>query len=219
MSGRRSKAEKARTRQRLIDSAASVFLRRGFHGATLAEIAGASGVTTGAVYASFAGKDELFLAVFEEDVAARVVEVDEALASSTEADEKVSRAAEQWMQKLAAEPGWFPLVAEFWAHAVRRPSLRERFAIPFGALPVALGRHLSGRVGDRGSELPLSPEELGRVVKALGNGLALEKLADPEHVSDQIFGRALEIFLAGVEARTPITMSRAVLQGGADESP
>jgi AcrR family transcriptional regulator len=205
MAGRRSRSEKARTRQRLLDSAAAVFMSRGFHGATLAEIARKSGLTTGAIYASFAGKDELFLAVFEEDIALRVREIDEALASGTQMDRGASPAARQWMEKLEAEPRWFPLVAEFWAHAVRRPGLRERFAVPFGALRVALGRHLAGgpRVNADGSSL--SPEELGTIVKALGNGLALEKLADPEGVSGQLFGRALEIFLAGLELGESVT--------------
>jgi AcrR family transcriptional regulator len=214
MAGRRSRLEKARTRQRLLDSAAAVFIGRGFHGATLAEIARRSGLTTGAIYASFAGKDELFLAVFEEDIALRVREIDEALASGTHADRKAAPAARQWMEKVEAEPRWFPLVAEFWAHAVRRPGLRERFAVPFGALRVALGRHLASGPGGNADGSSLSPEELGTIVKALGNGLALEKLADPEGVSNRLFGRALEIFLAGLEAGE--SANQAALWDGAD---
>jgi AcrR family transcriptional regulator len=212
MAGRRSRSEKARTRQQLIDSAARVFLRRGFHASSLAEIARGCGLTTGAIYASFADKDELFLAVFEEDIALRAREIDEALASATKANEKASRAAEQWMAKLGEEPGWFPLVTEFWAHAVRRPNLRDRFAVPFGALRVTLGRHLAGRAGEDAREWPLSPEELGAIVKALGNGLALEKLADPEGVSDSTFGRALEILLAGLDANKRSGRRRPGLQ-------
>jgi AcrR family transcriptional regulator len=189
-------------------------MRRGFHGATLAEIARRSGLTTGAIYASFAGKDELFLAVFEEDIASRVREIDEALASGTDLDQKASPAAQQWMEKLEAEPHWFPLVVEFWAHAVRRPRLRKRFAVPFGALRVALGRRLVSGATKDVRRASLSPEELGTIVKALGNGLALEKLADPEGVSNELYARALEIFLAGLEvdgaARGPTALRSAV---------
>jgi AcrR family transcriptional regulator len=50
----------------LVASARQVFLRRGFHQASLEEIALEAGWSKGAVFSNFAGKDELFLAVLEE---------------------------------------------------------------------------------------------------------------------------------------------------------
>ena len=43
-----------------------MFLRRGFHAASLDEIAEEAGYTKGAVYSNFAGKDDLFLALLAE---------------------------------------------------------------------------------------------------------------------------------------------------------
>jgi AcrR family transcriptional regulator len=43
------------TRAQLLDAALPVFLRRGFHGASLDEIAEEAGYTTGAVYSNFTG--------------------------------------------------------------------------------------------------------------------------------------------------------------------
>lgn len=43
-----------------------MFLRLGFPGASLDEIAEEAGYTKGAVYSNFDGKDDLFLAAFEE---------------------------------------------------------------------------------------------------------------------------------------------------------
>ena len=72
---RMSRSErKARTREELLAAARKVFLRRGFHGATLEEIADEAGYTKGAVYSNFAGKDDLYLALlaahYEQRVAA-----------------------------------------------------------------------------------------------------------------------------------------------------
>ena len=53
-------AAKARTRQRLIESAKQLFMERGYEGATVRDIAAAAGLSTGAVFASFADKVELF---------------------------------------------------------------------------------------------------------------------------------------------------------------
>ncbi|MFI9364985.1 ScbR family autoregulator-binding transcription factor [Kitasatospora sp. NPDC053057] len=55
-----------RTRGRLVAAGAALFDRRGYAGATLGEIAGAAGVTKGALYFHFASKEDLARAVFEQ---------------------------------------------------------------------------------------------------------------------------------------------------------
>jgi len=50
------------TRQRLLAAAAAVFARRGYDGAAISEIAAEAGVTSGAIYAHFPSKAELFTA-------------------------------------------------------------------------------------------------------------------------------------------------------------
>lgn len=51
------------TRQRLLVSAREEFLRDGFIGANLRRIAARANVTTGALYAHFVGKEDLFVAL------------------------------------------------------------------------------------------------------------------------------------------------------------
>ena len=51
------------TRQRLLQAAADEFTAHGFEGSSLRRICSAAGVTTGALYFFFAGKDDLFRAV------------------------------------------------------------------------------------------------------------------------------------------------------------
>ncbi len=53
------------TRARLLDSAREEFLRHGFIGANLRDIANRANVTTGALYVHFAGKEELFGALVD----------------------------------------------------------------------------------------------------------------------------------------------------------
>jgi AcrR family transcriptional regulator len=50
------------TRERLLQSAAAVFARKGYDGASIAEIVSESGLSSGAIYAHFGGKAELFAA-------------------------------------------------------------------------------------------------------------------------------------------------------------
>jgi AcrR family transcriptional regulator len=53
------------TRDRLLDSAARVIARDGYHRARLIDVARAAGLTTGAIYSNFRDKEELFLAAFD----------------------------------------------------------------------------------------------------------------------------------------------------------
>jgi len=53
------------TREYLLQAAARVFAERGFHGASLDEVAAAAGFTKGAVYSNFKNKEDLFLALLE----------------------------------------------------------------------------------------------------------------------------------------------------------
>src|SRR3954451_9038132 len=76
ISKREKRAEKqARTRAELIATAGSVFAQRGYGGASVEEIAEQAGYSHGAVYSNFAGKSDLFLAVFEQYMADRTREL------------------------------------------------------------------------------------------------------------------------------------------------
>jgi AcrR family transcriptional regulator len=63
-STRRPQARAQRTRQQIIEAAATAFAARGFEGVALNDIVRASGLTKGAFYFHFASKEELALAAF-----------------------------------------------------------------------------------------------------------------------------------------------------------
>jgi len=61
--GRRAGVSPEQTRSDVLTAAAKVFARAGYDRATVAEIASESGLSTGAIYAHYDGKADLFLAV------------------------------------------------------------------------------------------------------------------------------------------------------------
>ncbi len=65
---------KERNRLKILESATQLFRERGFEAATLRDIARAAGLSTGALFANFADKTEIFLTVIEEENA-RVIRV------------------------------------------------------------------------------------------------------------------------------------------------
>ncbi|CAN5265765.1 TetR/AcrR family transcriptional regulator [soil metagenome] len=66
----RRQAAKVRTRQKVLDAARGLFAERGYEPATIRDIARAAGMSTGAVFANFQDKAELFEAVLTEDMGA-----------------------------------------------------------------------------------------------------------------------------------------------------
>ena len=64
---------KERNRQKILDSAMALFRERGYEAATLRDIARGAGLSTGALFANFNDKTEIFLTVIEEENA-RVIQ-------------------------------------------------------------------------------------------------------------------------------------------------
>jgi AcrR family transcriptional regulator len=188
MATRMTRAERSeQTRTELIDAARTVFLRRGFHGASLDEISAEAGYTTCAVYSRFGGKDDLFLAVLDEHVDRRTrLYADAALTAPDfeSAGRKLVRAA------VAAgdeEPGWTPLLMEFWTHAARREELREAVAARNERnldASAALQETLAERHGMR---LLRSPQEMQRAATAMARGLSLERQIAPDAAVEALY--------------------------------
>ena len=181
----------------MIQAAAQVFARDGFAAARVEEIAERAHLTTGALYAHFQSKQGLFLAVFDEFAAMRVQEVKR---SSTETGTLTPGAgADQWMGRLEEAPWRFWLHLEFAHYASRDPELRERFALSVGAVRLAIQRLIEEHIARNDLEMPISARWLATVIRALGMGLSLERLTDPDAVPAEMFGQAVELFVGLLE--------------------
>ena len=193
----RSRREERRdeTREELVASAAAVFAERGFHGASLEQIAREAGYSTGAIYWHFGGKDELFLAAFETYALTRVGEFAEiSEAGSGRLPERARAFADHWMARHASNPGFLLVSLEFLAHAWRKPHLLKAFAAQNAAIRLALARILEQEAQTAGAELPMPAQDLATVMRQLGVGLALAKLAESDAFPDRLYGDFVELF-------------------------
>jgi AcrR family transcriptional regulator len=199
-----TRAERSeQTRAELVEAALQVFLRHGFHGASLDEISAEAGYTTGAVYSRFGGKDELFLAVVDDHLERRTrMYTDAALAAPDfeSANREVIHAA---VVAGREEPGWTPLLMEFWTHAARRPDLRaavaERNERNLDA-SAALHEEVAARHGMR---LLRDPREMQRAVTAMARGLSLERQIGPDAEREALFEEcAIALLRAFTEPRS-----------------
>ena len=127
----------------MIDAAIKVVAKRGFDGAPVDEIARAAGFSIGALYGNFAGKDDLFLAVYD----AHVTWFEQELAGLDLADPGAALAGSFARLDERAARAQFLVFVEFWSYAVRRPKLRRELARRMGALREAVAARLAERDG------------------------------------------------------------------------
>ncbi len=187
---------KARTRERLIARAHQVFLRRGFHAATLEEIAAEAGVTKGAVYSNFESKADLFMAVLDARTRGRL-DVFERVRSSAASMEDSARAYARVMLDDDPEGRWASALVEAWAASEGDKAFRARLA--------AVSEDINGKVGEvigeiaaRGDlELPFPAERVAQIGAAVARGLLLQRLHDPRPLSNAEIEEAFVAFARG----------------------
>jgi AcrR family transcriptional regulator len=186
---------KNRTRQLLLEAAASVFARKGFAGASVEEIAEAAGYSIGAVYSNFGSKEELFLelsAAYRSDLIAEAAgTVREHGTGTGELGRLLARAADK-------DADFALLHSEFWAYAVRNPRVLDTMAARLDAPRQALEALVRADLEQRGAEA--SAAVVATVVAALVDGLARQRLLDPARVPDDLFGLALKWLFTGIGA-------------------
>jgi len=97
------------SRAHILDAAERVFGQKGFHGATLKEVADHAEFSVGALYAFFEGKDDLFAQVLDRQGGALLAEMEDALDGATTAAEQLHRIADASLAYFRARPDFYRL--------------------------------------------------------------------------------------------------------------
>ncbi len=194
---------KQQTRSVLVERAREVFLERGFHGASLDEIADRAGYSKGAVYSNFVGKDELFLAVLDAHFERRANVLRAVVLDEDRLEDSYRAVGWSMVSADLGEPRWTPLLLEFWGHASRRPALREAVADRREQF-FALISGLISELGDRhGVTFAIPAKEIARGSNALARGIALDRLLAPDSVSATGFVELHTAYVMGL-TRFPV---------------
>ncbi len=115
------KRSRASTRAWLLESAKGVLAEKGFQAASVGDLCAAAGFTRGAFYSNFASKDELFLALWDEQADAIVAMIAVALDAIAAAAVPLDTALDLLADHELYDGDWFALNTEFILHALRNP--------------------------------------------------------------------------------------------------
>ncbi len=116
------------TRVKLLAAARTLFARNGYGMTSLDRIAEEAGFSKGAVYSNFSGKEDLFLAVLEEQGKTTLDELFDTLASAGKDSQSVIDHIAAWSDRVAKSGNWPMLVLEHARHtqnAQHPPKVQE----------------------------------------------------------------------------------------------
>jgi AcrR family transcriptional regulator len=187
--------QQQQTREDILAAADRLFVEQGFHATSVEQIAQAAGYTKGAVYSNFDAKEDLFFAVYEARVDAAVAKLGRDLAEADDVRTVIESATSDTGTRRGRDDRWLATFFEFWAHVVRRPSLRTRFAEIHARAQEPFDAALVRLADEHGIELPVKPRSLAAALIAMSVGLALERLVQPEVVEGQLGARVVGLVL------------------------
>lgn len=173
-----SAAHEQEVRERILDAATRVFAQKGYHSSTIAEVVRESGLSVGAIYSYFSGKDELIRLTCDQIAARGLDELAVRLAPATTTAERLAIAIRLYIETIdeyGDAPGQVQLV-QAWAEADREPGVREMLAGRRERLAGA--GQLLIRQGVISGELPawLDVDAVTRALLALLDGLMLQRI-------------------------------------------
>ncbi len=204
-----SAAHEQQVRERIIRAAVEVFSEKGYHRATIADVVRRSGLSVGAIYTHFKGKDALFLQSCGLISGQGLDELAIRLAPLTSTADKLMTAVAYYVETIdqfEGAPGQVGLVRA-WAEAPDDPDVREMLARRREQLVGAALMLLHEGVA-RG-ELPawLDVDGFARGFLGLLDGLLLQRIeAGESYRPEESVRRAravLDILLAAVHVEQP----------------
>jgi AcrR family transcriptional regulator len=185
-------------RVRLLAAAEKVFAERGIQGASLDMVAAEAGLTKGAVYSNFHGKNDLVVAVMRHRLREEAEDqAEHRLSPDRPAGHLVTAFGDYWAARLRRgdRDVFIRVVLEFVLHGLRQPGAgRALRALLFP--PTRAARHPLVPVGSEAARLP--PEHQDAILKALDLGMGVLSTLAPERCPPELFGQALRL-LTGME--------------------
>ena len=137
-------------RQHLLDAAAGLICRRGYHGTSMRDIGRATDMLAGSIYYHFASKDELLVAIYAEGVQRIAERVDTAVARATDPMKRLEAACVAHLEMLLTDSDYAQVVVRVLpedvpAVSARLTALRDDYEERFRRLIAALGLPRSRR--------------------------------------------------------------------------
>jgi AcrR family transcriptional regulator len=192
------------TRRHLLEAAAVVFARDGFHGASLDDVAATAGFTKGAVYSNFKSKEDLFLALFDDRLVREAADMQQVLRDPVEGDGRVEQLPRvQGVIERLWDDDWTALYLEFVLYAKRNPAVREKLAATVRHEYENTIRMLEGTYAAIDGTPNFPVPVLAKVSTAMFEGLMLYRFIDPASYTQETVTEVLTFLYDTIGVNPP----------------
>ena len=210
----RKKIGQSDQKHNILRSGENVFARKGFHVATLQEIAKSANLAKGTIYLHFTSKKQLFVSVIEEKLEILLKEIEQQLDESDSPLENIRKATRTHLGFLEQNKDFFHILQGLFSEFKRdmRSELVER-VIRKNATYVKLIQALLEKAIEQHEIRALDAEKLAVLLVGMVHSLTFNWIAKQEKESLLAdHDLAWEVFLGGVRAGP--TTEHAAFQGG-----
>jgi AcrR family transcriptional regulator len=162
-------------RDQILAAAKRCFLRDGFHETSMQDLFAESGLSSGVVYRYFAGKEDMILAIAEENMR-DVVSLIHTLAASRHGDGMGAALAEvlEVVRDKHAQSELGAMAVLVWSEALRTPSLAKQFDAALTQMRADLADVVRGYQARGGLPRAASPDALAALLMAIVPGFILQ---------------------------------------------
>ncbi|MED1437860.1 TetR/AcrR family transcriptional regulator [Aeribacillus composti] len=186
---------KKETRQLLLESAVEIFARFGFHGASVDKIAEHAGFSKGAVYAHFRSKEELFLAILEQQMQLHVDNILQVIDGQHSLSHFIETMDEYFLSVRQKNRTWSMLNMEFLLYAMREESIRRKWSDMITEAVQQISKAIEKLKSKENNDSALSADEIAWTILSLENGLAIFYYISEDRVPLHLYGKALQNLL------------------------
>lgn len=180
------------TREYLLQAAADVFAERGFHAATLDEVAAAAGFTKGAVYSNFKNKEDLFLALLEDSYARERTALKATMeASDVPPEARIGDFVALIGGELDRAPNMGALLLEFRLYALRNPTALARMNELEQEDICSIAEIIEAERKQRGITDVEPAERTARIIVALFRGISIMRTSNPDVAGAELLEAAI----------------------------
>lgn len=185
-------------RRQILDAARVCFTRRGFNQTTMRDICQGSGLSPGAIYRYFRGKDEIIEAIGQEGVAQAVATVQERQ-SALRLPQLLEFLVEHFFSKVGqpeSEAG-LRVDLETWAEGLRNESMAKHLYDHVVTVKGVLTEVVRRGQAEGKLNPALDPGAVAIAMMALHYGLRVLKAQAPDEVDVADFVRVVQALLTG----------------------
>jgi AcrR family transcriptional regulator len=170
-------SEKARL---IVEAMRASVARHGTARATFDHVAREAGVSRGLLHYYFGTKERLLVEVVRHDAEVRMARLEEQLAATRNADDFIKLLAVSLREGLREDPEFTTLVFELFTQARRHPEIATEFAQLLHGVRELLAAVIAAKQQEGVLRADRDPGAVAEVLLALGDGMAMRMLSDPD---------------------------------------